>query len=58
LAREFVALPTLEAAVVVAHPSLIGLLERFTAPSELPYIDNLAIDALAACEKGVALEDR
>ena len=58
LARESVAMPTLEAAALVAHPSLVSLLQPFTSPSDLPHIDELVLEALRACETGRPAYDR
>lgn len=52
LARDFVAIPTLEAAALVADPSLADLLKPFATRSDFPVIDELAQEALRACETG------
>ncbi len=46
-----VALPVLEAAALCADPSLIDNLRDWAAPSDQPELDNLAAEALAACER-------
>jgi HEAT repeat protein len=53
LQEENVCLPIFEAAAVVAHPSLIDSLRDFTDGED--HIDQLARDALAACEAGQAI---
>lgn len=49
LTAETVAAPTLEAAALCAHPSLIADLKVWAEPSDDTYIDALAAEALAAC---------
>jgi len=51
LQEETVCLQIFEAAAVVAHPSLIDSLRDFTDGED--YIDQVARDALAACEEGL-----
>ena len=51
LRAERVWMPMLEAAELCAHPSLIEDLRGFTDPSDEPFLDSLAAQALAACEK-------
>jgi HEAT repeat protein len=58
LARESVVMPTLEAAAVIAHPSLVADLRRFTSQSEHRHLDELAAEALKACETGKPAYDR
>lgn len=53
LQQETVCLQIFEAAAVVAHPSLIDSLRDFTDGEE--HIDQLARDALAACEERRAI---
>ncbi|ATY32290.1 HEAT repeat domain-containing protein [Sphingomonas psychrotolerans] len=53
LQEETVCLQIFEAAAVVAHPSLIDSLRDFTDGED--HIDQLARDALAACEEGRAI---
>lgn len=53
LGADSVAVPILEAAALCAHPSLVDGLRKFAEPSDSPYLDGLAADALAACENGV-----
>ncbi|PXA83288.1 lyase [Caulobacter sp. D4A] len=50
LAGGAAALPLFEAATLCAHPSLIADLKVWAEPSDEPYIDQLAAEALAACE--------
>ncbi|WHU01612.1 MULTISPECIES: HEAT repeat domain-containing protein [unclassified Sphingomonas] len=51
LGGESVCAPMLEAALLCAHPSLIGDLRIWAEPSDMPLLDDLAGEALAACEK-------
>lgn len=44
-----VAIPMLEAAALCAHPSLIADLQAWAEPSDEPFADTLAAEALAAC---------
>jgi HEAT repeat protein len=46
-----VTVPVLEAAAICAHPSLITDLRVWAEPSDEPYADRLAAEALAACER-------
>ncbi len=52
LAGTSATLPIFEAAVLVAHPSLIEDLRAFEEPSDEPWLDELVIKALEACENG------
>jgi len=45
-----VAIPMLEAAAICAHPSLVSDLRIWAEPSDEPFADEAAADALAACE--------
>ncbi|TFU00051.1 lyase [Polymorphobacter arshaanensis] len=49
LAGPTVSMPLLEAASIVADPSLIEDLEAFAEPSDNPILDGLVIKALRAC---------
>lgn len=49
LAGDVVSMPLLEAAVLVAHPSLVEDLEAFSAPSGNPMLDQLVNETIAAC---------
>lgn len=51
LAGEAITVPMLEAAAICAHPSLIADLRAWAEPSDQPFLDGLAADALAACER-------
>ena len=44
--------PVLEAAVLVADRSLVDDLRQFSEPSDDAFADQLALEALAACEQG------
>ena len=50
LAGEVIGIPLLEAAKLCAHPSLIDDLRVWAQPSDEPFIDGYAAEALAACE--------
>jgi HEAT repeat protein len=50
LSGQRVALPLFEAAALVADPSLIEDLRAFCDPSDNTYLDELAVEALRACE--------
>jgi HEAT repeat protein len=54
LRAEQVEIPMLEAAELCAHPSLIEDLRTWAEPSDVPYADEVAADALAACEEAAA----
>lgn len=43
-----------EAAALVADPALVPLLREWTEPSDERFLDELAADALVACEAGVS----
>jgi hypothetical protein len=51
LSGDIVCGPILEAAQLVAHPSFIDELREWAEPSDDPYIDKWAQDALDACLK-------
>jgi HEAT repeat protein len=51
LGADAITVPMLEAAALCAHPSLIADLRVWAQPSDMPYADELAAEALAACEK-------
>ena len=51
---EVIVGPMLEAAALCAHPSLIPDLRIWAEASDEPFVDKLASDALAACEKVAA----
>ncbi len=50
LAGQTVTPPMLEAAALCADPSLVEDLRVWAEPSDNPYIDRLAAEALAACQ--------
>ncbi|MDG2527560.1 HEAT repeat domain-containing protein [Caulobacter endophyticus] len=50
LRAEAVAPAMLEAAALCAHPSLIEDLKAWAEPSANTYVDDLAVEALAACQ--------
>lgn len=52
LMSQSVMAPVFEAAAVAADRSLIDDLLHFREPSGNPYVDQLAAEALAACERG------
>lgn len=52
LARKYVAMPIFEAAALVADPSLVDDLRAYAQPSGDEFLDQLALDALKACETG------
>ena len=54
LRAEMVQSPMLEAAKLCAHPSLIADLRIWAETSDWPSIDEMAADALAACEQAAA----
>ena len=43
-----------EAAALVADPALVPLLREWTEPSDERFLDELAAEALAACEAGIS----
>jgi HEAT repeat protein len=51
LKGDAITVPILEAAAICAHPSLIPDLRVWAEPSNEPYTDALAADALTACEQ-------
>ncbi|WP_231635895.1 HEAT repeat domain-containing protein [Novosphingobium sp. ST904] len=53
LRRESITIPALAAASICADPSLIPDLKVWAEPSDQPYADKLAAEALAACERAV-----
>lgn len=53
LRGEVVTVPMLEAAAVCAHPSLIADLRVWAEPSDEAFADELAVKALAACERSI-----
>jgi hypothetical protein len=57
LCGRTVSMPILEAAALVADPSLVDDLRCFAERSEDPFLDDLALDALAAC-KGAGPQGR
>lgn len=55
LRADTVTIPMLEAAAICAHPSLIADLRIWAKPSDAPFVDEAAADALVACQKaGIA----
>jgi len=50
LRTEHASVPLFEAAELCAHPSLIEELRAWAQPSSDSYVDQCAVDALAACE--------
>ncbi|HJR55881.1 MAG TPA: HEAT repeat domain-containing protein [Rhizomicrobium sp.] len=54
LRADSVEIPMLEAAELCAHPSLVADLRIWAEPSDVPYADKVAADALAACEQAAA----
>jgi len=53
LRASSVTIPILEAASICADPSLIADLTVWAEPSDQPYADKLAAEALAACRRAV-----
>lgn len=51
LSGEQVSMPVFEAAALVADPALVDVLRPWTEPSDDEWLDQLAREALAACEK-------
>lgn len=51
LSGEWAGIPLFEAAALVADPALVDVLKPWTEPSDDEWLDQLAWDALAACEK-------
>ncbi len=54
LRGQTVMAPVFEAAVLAADRSLVDDLRHFSEPSDNAFADQLALDALAACERGAA----
>lgn len=50
LAGQFASVPILEAAAILADASLVKDLRAFAEPSGDPLLDELALEALSACE--------
>ena len=55
LAGEQVSMPVFEAAELVADPLLVDVLRPWTEPSDNEWLDQLARNALAACENGARI---
>jgi hypothetical protein len=55
LTDDYVSMPVFEAAELVADPLLVDVLGPWTEPSDNEWLDQLARDALAACENGVRI---
>lgn len=55
LSAESASLPVFEAAALIADPLLVDLLLPWTEPSDHPYLDKLAQEALAACRSGLPI---
>ncbi|MCP8892229.1 lyase [Sphingomonas faeni] len=51
LSGEWAGMPIFEAAALVAVPALVEVLKTWTERSDDEWLDQLACDALAACEK-------
>ena len=54
LSSEWASMPVFEAAALVADPALVDALQRWIEPSEDEWLDQQALEALAACEQGVS----
>ncbi len=52
LSGERACMPLFEAAETIADPSLVPYLTPWTEPSDNAFLDNLALEALAACKNG------
>ena len=52
LAGDRVSMAVFEAAALIADPALVDVLRPWIEPSGDEWLDQLARDALAACEKG------
>jgi len=50
LTGEAIQMPLLEAAVIVADPSLLYELEAFASPSDDAFLDSLVLEAIEACQ--------
>ena len=55
LSGELASMPVFEAAALVADPALVEVLRPWTEPSENEWLDQLAREALAVCEKGAPI---
>ena len=55
LSGERAGMPLFEAAILVADPALVDALRPWTEPSNDEWLDQLARDALAACEKSAPI---
>ena len=55
LRSDAVSVSTFEAAAICAHPSLIPNLRMWAKPSDDPFLDEAAAEALAACEAAVLM---
>jgi hypothetical protein len=55
LSGESAAMPVFDAAALVADPALVDALKRWTEPSKDAWLDQLAREALAACEKSASI---
>jgi hypothetical protein len=51
LSGKWASMPVFEAATLVADPALVDVLRPWTEPSDDEWLDQLAREALAACEK-------
>ncbi len=49
LEGEVINMPMLEAAIIIADPSLIPLLEDFSERSDFEWLDQMVLDAISAC---------
>ncbi|WP_426263774.1 lyase [Sphingomonas sp. PWP1-2] len=54
LSGDHASMAVFEAAAIIADPALVESLRPWTEPSDNEWLDNLARDALAACERGQA----
>ncbi|MGW8191526.1 HEAT repeat domain-containing protein [Sphingomonas hankookensis] len=52
LSADRVLVNVFEAAEIIADPSLVEALQRWSDPSDDPYLDGLVAAAIAACEQG------
>jgi hypothetical protein len=52
LSGEQASMPVFEAAELIADPVLVEVLRPWTEPSDDVWLDQLALNALAACQKG------
>lgn len=53
LSQDWVSLQIFEAAALLAHQSLVEDLRHFLGPSDDKFLDDLAAEALNACETGI-----